>query len=409
MRAQDPKPPDQIAFSQEFASGSRDFSVVMGGPIYDFLLRTGLLRCGLPNALYRIIALIIFTWFPLLILSVKDGLAVGHQVKVPFLYDFSMYGRYLFALPLFILAEIVIDPSIQRSVEEFVDSKIVQDKELPRFEEVLHQTRRLRDSAIPELLLLMLAFVPVYLLGSEWGMSATSLSATSSWHTIAHDITSGGWWFVTVSSPVLHFIIYRWFFRYSIWTLLLWRIMRLQLQLISTHPDRAAGLGFLSLTQSHFGILFCALGFIFAGHVVNGLVHEGERLASFKFPMAGFLALSIIVGLFPLTLLSPKMAQVRRAGLRKYSKLGNQYTESFEQKWTGTVEPPSETLLGTSDIQSLADLRNSYQVIEQMAIAPITKRLTLQLAVLAGIPFVPIIIFGTPTAELVRQIVKMVT
>jgi hypothetical protein len=60
------------------------------------------------------------------------------------------------------------------------------------------------------------------------------------------DITSGGWWFVTVSSPVLHFIIYRWFFRYSIWTLLLWRIMRLQLQLFSTHPDGAAGLGFLS-------------------------------------------------------------------------------------------------------------------------------------------------------------------
>ena len=408
MRAQDPKPPDQIAFSQEFASGSRDFSVVMGGPIYDFLLRTGLLRRGLPNALHRIIALIIFTWLPLLILSVKDGLAVGHQVKVPFLYDFSMYGRYLLALPLFILAEVVIDPSIQLSVEEFVDSRIVQDKELPRFEEVLHQTRRLRDSVIPELLLLMLAFVPVYLLGREWGMRAT-VSATSSWHTIAHDITSGGWWFVTVSSPVLRFIIYRWFFRYSIWTLYLWRIMRLQLHLIPTHPDRAAGLGFLSLTQSHFGILFCALGFIFAGHVVNGLVHEGERLASFKFPMAGFLALSIIVGLFPLTLLSPKMAQVRRAGLRKYSKLGNQYTESFEQKWIGTGEPTSEMLLGTSDIQSLADLRNSYQIIEQMAIAPITKRLTLHLAVLAGAPFIPIIIFGTPTAELVREIVKMVT
>jgi hypothetical protein len=103
------------------------------------------------------------------------------------------------------------------------------------------------------------------------------------------------------------------------------------------------------------------------------------------------------------------MALARRAGLRKYSKLGNQYTESFEQKWIGTGEPPSETLLGTSDIQSLADLRNSYQIIEQMAIAPITKRLTLHLAVLAGAPFIPIIIFGTPTAELVREIVKMVT
>jgi hypothetical protein len=353
--------------------------------------------------LRRIIALVTLTWLPLLILSAKDGLAIGHQVEVPFLYDFSMYGRFLLALPLFILAEIVIDPAIRRAVEEFVDSRIIQEKELTQFEEVLYKTQRFRDSAILELLLLGLAFVPVFLFQSDWGVGANS------WHTIDHALTSGGWWFATVSSPLLRFVIYRWLFRYFIWALLLWRIIRLNLHLIPTHPDHAAGLGFLSLAEGCFGILFCAFGCIFAGRVVNRLIHEGVHLASFKFLMAGFLALSVIVGLLPLTLFAPKMAHVRTVGLREYGKLGHHYTESFDLKWVYPAEVPSDPLLGTSDIQSLADLGNSYAIIEQMSIAPITKRLTVRLAVQAGFPLIPVIILGTPAAELVNAVLKMVT
>jgi len=63
-----------------------------------------------------------------------------------------------------------------------------------------------------------------------------------------------------VSAPLLRFFLYRWAFRYFIWTALLWKLSRTPLHLIPTHPDRAAGLGFLSITQTRFGVLFCALG-----------------------------------------------------------------------------------------------------------------------------------------------------
>ena len=77
------------------------------------------------------------TWLPLLLLSLKDGLAFGNHVRVPFLYDFSMYGRFLLCLPLLLLAEVVIDPAIRQAVTEFLDARVVQDQELPRFENVL--------------------------------------------------------------------------------------------------------------------------------------------------------------------------------------------------------------------------------------------------------------------------------
>src|SRR5262245_48842378 len=96
------------------------FSIVLGGPVYDLLQRLGLFRFALPNVLRRIVLVVALTWLPLLLLSLKDGVAVGHRVSIPFLFDFSMYGRFLLALPLLLVAEIVIDPAIRLAVTEFL-------------------------------------------------------------------------------------------------------------------------------------------------------------------------------------------------------------------------------------------------------------------------------------------------
>ena len=175
-----------------------DFSIFVGGPVYDTLLRIGLVRLGLPNILRRIVALIAIMWLPLLLLSLKDGFAVGHQVRIPLLYDFSIYGRFLLGLPLLILAEIVIDPAIRRSVQEFVKSRIFPSDGMQEFGDVLKRTQKLRDSAIPELALLGLAFFPVFLFQHEW-----EGGAVSSWHTTVHGLTAAGWWYAVFSGPIL--------------------------------------------------------------------------------------------------------------------------------------------------------------------------------------------------------------
>jgi hypothetical protein len=393
-----------------------EFSIFVGGPVYDFLLRAGLVRLGLPNIMRRVAAAIVLTWLPLLVVSLKDDLAFGDRVRIPILYDFAMYGRLLLALPLLMLAEAVIDPAIRRAVGEFVNARVVQDAELPDFERVLHRARRLRDSPIPELALLALAFFPTFMVfHREWGSGTVS-----SWHTTPQGLTAAGWWYVAISAPILHFILYRWAYRYFVWMLLLWRLGRLDLHLMPAHPDRAAGLFFLSIVQNRFGILFCALGCAFGGRVMNAVVYEGTPLDAFKVLMAAFVALSVGLGLCPLALLAPTLARVRRGGLRDYGRLSTEYTEAFDRKWvhptTAAVAgsratesaPAAEPLLGTSDIQSLADLGNSYAVVQQMSIAPITKRLAVQLAVQAALPLIPVIIVATGTGEIVNLLVKMV-
>ena len=397
-----PKSPQEPSTQQ--SDPLHNFSIVLGGPLYDSLQRHGIVQSSLPNVARRIAALVALTWLPLLVLSLRDGVAWGHQVKVPFLYDLSMYGRFLLALPLLIIAELVIDPEIRLGVGEFLDGGFVPQSELAEFDGILREVQRLRDSWIPETTLLILAFFPYFLVQSEWARGAIS-----TWHTSAHGLTTAGWWFAVVSAPPLHFVIYRWAFRYFVWAMLLWRISRLHLTLVPTHPDRAGGLNFLSLVQKHFGILFCALGCAFAGRVGNALLYEAAPLASFRFLIPGFIVLAVIFGLLPLVLLAPRLLHVRKYGLLEYGRLAKSYNLSFDQKWVHCRQSPSEPLLGTSDIQSLADMGNSFKLVDDMNIAPITKRLVLQLAAQAAAPLIPIIIFATPTPELVKAVMRMVT
>jgi len=305
-------------------------------------------------------------------------------------------------LPLLLIAETIIDPAIRLGLGEFVDARIVPDKELPQFENILKRIQRLRNSAIPELILLALAFFPVMLFQREW-----TIGVVSTWHTTARGLSAAGWWFALFSAPLLRFILYRWAFRYVLWAILLWRISRLDLVLIPTHPDHAAGLGFLGMTQRRFGLLFCALAWFVAGRMANSMLFEGTPLTSFKTLMVGFVALSLIIGLLPLTTMTHRLLKVRREGILAYGRLANNYTESFDRKWVHYAEPPSEQLLGTGDIQSLADIGNSFGFVEHMKVAPISRRLVLQIAGQAALPLIPVIIFGTPTPQLVEALIKM--
>ena len=100
-----PAAPGEVSGFEEAKAAARNFSIVVGGPVYDFFLRIGLVRHGLPNVQPRIIAFIAIAWLPLLVLSIKDGLAIGDKVTIPLLLDFSTYGRLLLTLPLLLLAE----------------------------------------------------------------------------------------------------------------------------------------------------------------------------------------------------------------------------------------------------------------------------------------------------------------
>ena len=73
------------------------------------------------------------------------------------------------------------------------------------------------------------------------------------------------------------------------------------------------------------------------------------------------------VVLGPLLVFAPQLAQAKRLGEREYGKLAERYVREFDAKWLRGGAPPNEPLVGSGDIQSLADLGNSFEVVRNDA------------------------------------------
>ena len=69
---------------------------------------------------------------------------------------------------------------------------------------------------------------------------------------------------------------------------------------------------------------------------------------------------------------------------------------------------PSEELLGTGDIQSLADLGNSYALVRDMRAVPFGLEDIFRLAAATAAPLLPLLLTAFSPQELVMRIVKVV-
>ena len=90
-----------------------DFSLTGGGPFHRLLARIGHAGPERRQVINRALFATFFSWAPLLILTLAQGLAVGPKVKIPFLFDCAVHVRFLMALPILILAETPIDPEFR--------------------------------------------------------------------------------------------------------------------------------------------------------------------------------------------------------------------------------------------------------------------------------------------------------
>src|ERR1700748_3592582 len=82
----------------------KDFSLVLGGPLFQLFRRAYLSGDHLDLLIRRVVLISAFAWLPILFLSLLDGRAFGGTIKVPFLYDVEAHARFLVALPALIIA-----------------------------------------------------------------------------------------------------------------------------------------------------------------------------------------------------------------------------------------------------------------------------------------------------------------
>ncbi len=386
-----------------------DFSLVLGGPLYQLLCRAHLSGDALNHARARAILIPLLAWLPLLILSALGGRAWGGAVRVPFLADIEVHVRFLVALPLLIVAELVVHQRMRPLVRQFLERGLIPATSRARFDAALPSAMRLRNSVVAEVLLIAL----VYLIGVLYLWPNYVALKVPTWYSMAaggggKQLSPAGWWFVYLSLPLFQFILFRWYFRLFVWMRFLWQVARCELSLVPTHPDRAGGLGFLSGTVVAFAPLLAAHGAALAGLIANQIFFHGAKLPDFKIEMVVVVAFLLLVVLGPLLLFVPHLSRARRIGLREYGVLAQRYVREFDTKWLRDGARADEPLVGSADIQSLADLSNSFEVIQSMNLAPFTRNAVVQLAVVTLLPVSPLLLTMVSLEELLGQLLKVV-
>ena len=387
------------------APSEPDFSLVLGGPLFQVLRRAHLSDDALSLVRKRVVIISLVTWLPLLLLAALEGTALTSQVAVSFLTDFEIHVRFLVALPLLIAAELVVHQRMRPVLQVFRERGIIPEGEKPRFEAAVAAAFRLRNSLIAELLLV----VVVYGFGIQvFWKQFIALSQATSWYSRptagGTELAIAGIWYGYVSLPIFQFLLCRWYFRVFIWARFLWQVSRIPLNLIPTHPDRVGGLGFLGGLVYAFTPLAAAHGAMLAGPFANRIFYAGAHLTQFRMEVAGVVAVVLTMVFGPLLVFAPQLAAARRKGTREYGTLAERYVREFDQKWLRGGASPDESLLGSGDIQSLADLGNSLEVVRTMRSVLITKEALFRLAFATFAPIVPLTLTMMPLEELLKKL-----
>lgn len=380
------------------------FSLVVGGPFYRLLCLLKLCDPDLGFLNRRLIVISLLIWLPLLIFSAFEGQILFSTVSVPFLFDFEVHLRFLVATPLFLIAEVVVHRRLQPVMQEFISRDLIPLAMQDKFQSAIVSSLRLQSSFLPESCILIIVYAIGMLL--IWNQYISLDVAT--WYSIpageSSRLSIAGFWYVFVSVPIFQFLLLRWLFRVLLWWKFLWHMARIKLSLMPAHPDRCGGIGFLAHASAVFAVLATAHTSVLAGQIANRIFYLDAKLLDFKVEMAVAIGYLMILFLFPLFFFIGLLAQAKRKGLREYGMLAQKYVQQFDRKWLRSVSVNPNELMGSADIQSLADLTNGYEPIRTMRLVPMTKDVVMMLLIAMLLPMFPLLLTMMPVEELLTKL-----
>jgi hypothetical protein len=369
-----------------------DFSLVAGGPLYRLLRRVRSTGTDLRSALRASLLVSSLAFAPVLVLAAGEFLVLG--IIDPLLRDPSVYTRFLVAIPLFFAAEYGLHLRCTRTVERLVRGGYVEDE--ASLERALHRAERLRDLRSVEFALLAIALIG--------GQSArwTGLDGWLESGLQASRVGAARLWYITIALPAYQFLFARWLWRWSIWSHLLFQVSRLRLRLVPMHPDHSGGIGGLADPTYAFSFFAAGASSVVAAAWATRLALHDTQLDALVLPTFLLVVISLLVAFGPLLAFAPALIRGRFDGVRQYSLVATTYTRLFHRRWV--EQGTDDSILGSPDIQSLADLQGAFEDLARMRPVPFGRRPMIVLVACILVPMLPLLTFKVPLDELLLKL-----
>jgi len=401
--SQAPGAASEQRFSADSVTGG-EVPLVRGGPFYRAQEAARLLTPDRWNLGRRVIFAIAICWFPLVLIT----LVFNPHAVLGLLTDYTVNARMLFGVPVLLAGQPVMEEAFRTVVRHIRDAALLTPSDTERLDQILVRLIRLRDSVIPELLIVLAVYVHVaqivqthLIFARPWALSGTGVEA----HLLA-----AGWYYILVSQLLYQFLLLVSFWKWLLWWIFLFRLSKLNLQLAPTHPDLHGGIGFLGISPLAIAPTFfaasAAIGATWRAEILRrgGSLH----LMSFKFDAIVLLAIVIIVALGPLVFFVPKLARLRRRRIFEYGTLAQLESTEFHNRWIVHRAGREEEFPSSPEPSTLTDYGSSYQNIEHLQPFPFDRAAFVALILAVAIPMLPVVLAEIPFAEVLKGLLSEV-
>ena len=352
----------------------------------------------------RILILSGIAWLPLVVLTLIDGTFVSADITMPFVKDVEPYVRGLIVIPLLVMADNVIEPMMTKIVKYLRSSGIVPKSEQVRLKNVVENTAYLLNSRWIQALLISLAVLVSWVLQADYVDMWHERNVTS-WalHLENGDVdeTLAGLWYLFIASTMVSFLLYRWVWRFIVWSLFLYRVSCMKLELYASHTDQSGGLAIIGYGQALFAIIFIIMASLISSDLASNILYEGEQLVDVRRVVLVFIVISIIVIATPLFFFSSQLVSLKRKSLAEYGELQQQISRDFHQHW---IDNKATNLVDSMQPSAMADYSAVYEVISSMRIVPLNPKAVVVLVVVLIVPFLPLAL----TEQSIWDVLKMI-
>ena len=381
-----------------------NFSIIKGGLMERGLIFLRIVRPNDPrNTNRKIIFFVLITWLPLLIMTLISGLFWTDRVQIPFLYDFPVHIRFLIAIPMLLMAEVITDERVKLVINQFGKAGLLHEEGKPVFEKAKLKADSMVESLWAE------AFMLIFIVANISFRWVTHEGNTvTSWQIPDVNIelapSHAAWWFLTVSIPIFQFIILRWMWRWFIWFRLHLMISKAKLNLTPTHPDKAGGIGFLGEPPAPFSMVTIAFGIVISSIIASKMIFFNEPISKYYYLIGIFIFICILINIIPLLIYFKPLRMTRIKGTFAYSALIQKHHLEFTEKWFKSATN-EELLIGNPDISSMCDFTPVYDSIENMHPFPFDFKIMLATILASVIPLLPLVLLMMPITELLKVLV----
>jgi hypothetical protein len=363
--------------------------------------------------LKRCLAIVAVTWLPVAAFALVSGNARGGMVATNFFADFAAYAQFLIGLPLFIIAEPIIDESTRSVARQLISCDIVKPKDREKLYKAHRQIVRLRKAYWSDIVCVLIAYsFSLIILVPEFGPHHPS-----TWHVMdfrgLRILTAPGVWEFLIALPLMSYVWLRLIWKIVLWIFYLQRVARMDLDLHPTHPDLTGGIGFISEAQGRFAIFILAYGISNVASTVAYKItieHFGFDVMPVWGPLVLFAVGAPLLFLTPLLMFTKHLYSSKDRALAVYRERVTAQGRSVESRWLTDDNSAQSTSDEIRELAELATMSTMFLHIDKMRVVPFDLR---SLAQLMGSSFgsvatvVPFLHFGKDAQNILETIGKL--